>query len=540
MRSVVDHNGSTSMKTSFNRTIRTIVFAACAITSVCAKGQSNETDPSKMQRIGTVDERFQSYNVEMLEVTGGKFWKPYSSLAKQTAKSSATPGSSTPVGMDPNLYEYRAPLNLANARLRKMAEALGPAYIRVSGTWANTTYFQDKPGPAPKTPPAGFDGVLTQEQWKGVVDFAKAADAKIVTSFAASPGVRDSSGVWTPIEADKFLAYTRSVGGEIAATEYMNEPTLASMGGAPKGYDVAAYARDVRAFAPYLKKATPQTIFLGPGGVGEDGALPLPTKETLPSKDILAATGPVFDAFSYHYYGAASARCGKAMPTAMTTQAAALSKEWLTGTDQIESFYAGLRDQYLPRKPLWVTETADAACGGNKWASTFTDSFRYLNQLGSLAQRGVQVVMHNTLDSSDYGLLNESDYKPRPNFWAAVLWRRLMGTTVLQPGPSPSPDLYLYAHCLRGMSGGVALLAINASSRPQTIDISKASRRYVLSAQQLESQNVRLNGHVLKLQPDDTLPAMDGSNEPSGRVTLDPQTITFLAVPGAENEACSQ
>ena len=54
---------------------------------------------------------------------------------------------------------------------------------------------------------------------------------------------------------------------EIAAAEYMNEPTLASMGGAPKGYDAAAFARDVKVFAPYLKKASPQTIFLGPGGV---------------------------------------------------------------------------------------------------------------------------------------------------------------------------------------------------------------------------------------------------------------------------------
>ena len=33
--------------------------------------------PASMKRIGTIDERFQSYNVEMLEVTGGKFWKPY-------------------------------------------------------------------------------------------------------------------------------------------------------------------------------------------------------------------------------------------------------------------------------------------------------------------------------------------------------------------------------------------------------------------------------------------------------------------------------
>ena len=35
--------------------------------------------PARMARIGTVDERFQSYNVEMVEVTGGAFWKPYGS-----------------------------------------------------------------------------------------------------------------------------------------------------------------------------------------------------------------------------------------------------------------------------------------------------------------------------------------------------------------------------------------------------------------------------------------------------------------------------
>ena len=57
------------------------------------------------------------------------------------------------------------------------------------------------------------------------------------------------------------------------------------------------------------------------------------------------------------------------------------------------------------------------------------------------------------LDSSDYGLLHEGDFTPPPNFWAAVLWRRLMGTTVLQAEESPSTNLHLYAHCLRGVKG---------------------------------------------------------------------------------------
>ena len=34
-------------------------------------------DPANMPRIAAVDNRFQSYNIEMVEVTGGRFWKPY-------------------------------------------------------------------------------------------------------------------------------------------------------------------------------------------------------------------------------------------------------------------------------------------------------------------------------------------------------------------------------------------------------------------------------------------------------------------------------
>jgi hypothetical protein len=36
------------------------------------------------------------------------------------------------------------------------------------------------------------------------------------------------------------------------------------------------------------------------------------------------------------------------------------------------------------------------------------DTFRYVDQLGRLAQRGLQVVIHNTLASSDYGVLGKA------------------------------------------------------------------------------------------------------------------------------------
>ena len=87
-----------------------------------------------------------------------------------------------------------------------------------------------------------------------------------------------------------------------------------------------------------------------------------------------------------------------------------------------------LRDRFEPGKPIWLTETGETGCGGNPWASTFTDTFRYVEQLGRVARLGVQVVMHNTLSASDYALIDEDTLEPRPSYWAALLWKRLMGT----------------------------------------------------------------------------------------------------------------
>jgi hypothetical protein len=72
----------------------------------------------------------------MLEVTGGKFWKPYAAksaaLPKPNPTGSAAVAAVSPTGMNPDMYEYRPPIDLTNARRIKLAAALAPAYVRVS------------------------------------------------------------------------------------------------------------------------------------------------------------------------------------------------------------------------------------------------------------------------------------------------------------------------------------------------------------------------------------------------------------------------
>jgi hypothetical protein len=474
----------------------------------------------------------------MVEVTGGRFWKPYAGKA-DASEPAKVPSSNQPAGMDPSLYQYRPPIDLTNARLRKLAAALGPAYLRVSGTWANTTWFQNSDDPTPSTPPTGFKGILTRHQWKGVVDFSHAANAEIVTSFAISAGTRDAGGAWTSDQAQQLVTYSKSIGGNIAAAEYMNEPNIAEIGGAPKGYDAAAYARDVTAFRAFAKKALPGLIFLGPGSVGEGMLMTSTSMHLLTSVELFNAAGPVFDAVSYHSYGAVSSRCGAMGGSATTAADAALSDEWLARAERIEGFYGTIRDRFEPGTPLWNTETAQAACGGDSWASTFLDSFRYLNQLVVLAKRGVQVNMHNTLAASDYGLLDETTYAPRPNYWAALLWHKLMATTVLDAGPPAQPHMHLFAQCLRDHRGGVSVLVMNADrDKSQSLELAVNFERYTLSAQALQDNHVQLNGVELELRADDALPELKGIPTHSGTISFAPVSITFLAIPEAHNPAC--
>ncbi len=119
-----------------------LVFFAASIEASVASVASNSLIPSTMPRIATVDERYQSYNVEMAELR-----KVLEALRqarqgrlepRRSATTSDPPDAVPKIGQDPAMFMARPAVNLANGRLRAVAAALGPAYVRVSGTWANS------------------------------------------------------------------------------------------------------------------------------------------------------------------------------------------------------------------------------------------------------------------------------------------------------------------------------------------------------------------------------------------------------------------
>src|SRR4051794_28219021 len=108
---------SRCVRGSLNLTV-SVLGGLCGV-SGAAVAQPAVLSPATMRQVGTIDERYQSYNVEMLEVTGGKFWRPYgpelaAALRQPPPASASASSSDTPAGMNPAVYEYRPPIDLTN------------------------------------------------------------------------------------------------------------------------------------------------------------------------------------------------------------------------------------------------------------------------------------------------------------------------------------------------------------------------------------------------------------------------------------------
>ena len=497
--------------------------------------QTIRLNPENLKVLRTVDPCLMSYNVEMAEVTGGTFWKSYTPEQVAGIEPFQLPEGKSFYEIRAKLMEKFPPVDLYNPRLRKLAEKFGPVWIRVSGTWATGTYY-DFDGKMGGKAPKGYLNALTKEQWIGVLDFVKAMGGKLMISVANCEGLHVSEEPWNPSEAEKIFALSKEYGVPVAAAEFMNEPNVRDHGTAPN-YLPEHFARDQDLFIRWVRKNYPETIIVGPCATGSnsmgntgDGGITSVTKSYTTDQLMENAKEPM-DIFSYHYYNGISERLAPMAPSSHWPRSRAMDEDYLGVVANSARAYSKDRDKFVPGSPMWVTESGDAGGGGTTWASSYLDVFRFLNELGSFATITDGVIFHNTLCASDYAFLKSEVFDPRPNYFAALLWNTLMGTTVYDSGEPIRMGAHVYAHSRRDGKEGIAYLIINNSKTDATtVELPVAAERYTLSADHVSSPVMKLNGRDLVLGENDELPDLSPVKEEAGTLILEPATITFLVV----------
>jgi hypothetical protein len=511
-----------------SRTRRILTFgaaAAAAVAGVLGAAGSAGAASSATVSLGAVvahtSPRYVSFAVDVAQVTGGMFW-------------SQAPDA---VGNAPvQRYDF------ARRRLRLLAQALAPAYLRISGTAANETYYDMSATPL-TLPPAGYQLILTRVEWDGVNNFARALGLEVVLGINAGPGPRDAAGDWLSDNARQLLQYTVRMRYPLAAVEFGNEPNLFALSGMPESYSAADYVRDLEAFNALRASVVPHALLVGPGSFYDNAGSETPYGNhafgPLASQVIPAVPG-IYDALTFHEYPATSTRCAG---VGSTVPANPLAPAYLNGVLNAYDRLQTLGRRYDPHAPIWYGEAGSASCGGQQgYSDRFEATFWYLNALGLLAQHGLAVFVRQTLSGSDYGLIDDATLQPNPDYWAALLWHRLMGTSILAPRVRHAPaKLRIYAACTRGGSG-TTLLALNLDPR-HTFAVSlprsmSPAQIYLVTARALLGRQVRLNGRPLQTARTGALPTLAGKPLSATTIKLPRASYAFIVQSGVGPAAC--
>lgn len=480
-----------------------------------------------LKRLRTVDPMLTSYNIEMTEVTGGTFWKPYTEKQLQ--------GKSKFMGLSlSGMMQYYEPIDLYNERLRKMAKGIPSVWVRVSGSWATKTYYGFS-GEKEVSCPEGYENVLTKEQWIGVLDYVKAMDGKLLISLANCPGNHSREEVWNPKQARLIIEFSKAYGVPIDAIEFVNEPNYIDITGYPKGYTVEDYGRDFDFFAKWLRENYPEILIVGPSSAtNEKGIHPMTEVpggllRIIPTREMLAASKEKPDIFSYHYYNGVSERAalsGKCFPFKK-----ACSEDYLSVAELACKYYKKMSQEVTTNGILWVTESGDAACGGHTWGSRYLDVLRSANELGVFTQNTEGVIFHNTFVSSDYGWLDPVTHLPRPNYWFNYIWNQLIGENTFDTGWENCEGAHIFAYDRKDGKDGYVYMIINNSKTEETVvDFDKTADVYLLTADALRSSDMKLNGKVLELGENDAFPEIEKEVQVNGTVVLPPVSVAFVAV----------
>jgi heparanase 1 len=466
--------------------------------------------------IATVDERFLSFSIDSAQLVGVPFWD-----------------------------EDLGPFDFSRPAIRNLAQQLSPAYFRVGGSDADKVFYQVGPQ-ASMAMPVGYESVLTETLTDALYEFIDVTGLDLLFNLNGGPGDRDASKAWQTANASAFLDYTASMQYSTAAWALTNEPAL--FVGLHAGYILPAsqLAADYGVLKTLIDSQSPGSLI-----AGIDQAYVPPFGEFLGPylEPFLSQLPPTdVDAVTFHYYPQQSLRppCNLIGWLAVPAKDATvlLNEERLDTIVPYLNEVIALRDTYQPSADVWLSESGNAQCGGEPGISDrFASSFWWLDQLGILAKQDVKIAVRQTLAGSDYGLVDNISLQPRSDYWASLLWKRSMGSKVLSVTTTTNHPARYYAHCHPNESDSFTLLVINIDNDESVgIDTSawsgKSSSRYILTADQLDALEVKINGQVMRTDAEGNFSLSPVTSTLGDEVVVGTRSIAFIQIHEAGAAAC--
>ena len=375
------------------------------------------------------------------------------------------------------------PIDLTDPDLLRWSQLLQPDWVRLGGTEADRLWWQvdTETVAEPNLSQSDLNHFLTFVDW---------LDARPMITVSTGPRVRNQ-GEWQPDQLKRLIDWLPP--NYNGVLEFGNEPGAHwLMFGLGHQFGFEQYGQEFQAarqIAAPIPLAGPANAFWPE--VGE------PLRAIVGTSRTFLESGINPDIFTWHYYPTQSDRCG------VRTEGA----EWesLLDVETLDEFtrqakrVQGWIHRYSPNTQLWLGETGPAQCGGvDRLTNRFGSSLWWLSHLGIAAETGQETVIRQSLMGGDYALLAyRQNYSPNPDFWAQVLWQRLMGSkwvSVIGYGST----LRAYAHCHPTEAGTLTLLTVNLNERPVSLALPTRSevRSITVTSLGLDSRLVQVEGRL--------------------------------------------
>ncbi|XP_017569532.1 heparanase isoform X2 [Pygocentrus nattereri] len=453
---------------------------------------------------------------------------------------------------------------LGSPKLRILAKALTPAFLRFGGTEQDFMQFRPQREPFSSNdhsslhypghscdrfelPPllekrlkqewALQASVLQHEELLGKFDrknFSESA-VDLLYAFANCSGLdlifglnallRTPDNVWDSQNAELLMNYCDSR-QYIMSWELGNEPNSyeKKAGVRVDGYQLG---QDFLHLHKVLQKTR---IYRSSGLYGPDVGQPRNHRKDLLTGFLETASNAI-DACTWHHYYVN----GRDTSLEDFKDPEVLDRLAVKTNEVLETVHS-----VSPGKRVWLGETSSAYGGGALGLSdTFVAGFMWLDKLGLAAKLGLDVVI-------------------RQDYWLSVLYKRLVGPEVLKVEVASNSKqkrlLRVYLHCTNRKSssyrqGSVTLFALNLSKNQATLSLpalfsNSTIEAYVLQSAEpgvdgLQSRAARLNGVLLKMVDEQTFPPLQGTDlRPGEHLKLPGLSFAFYVVKQARAPVC--
>jgi heparanase 1 len=362
---------------------------------------------------------------------------------------------------------------------------------------------------------------------------------------------RNGDNTWNSTNSEELLAYTAKKGYKLAAWQLGNE--VEDMYKSHLNFTGETIGNDYHTLRKLLSKYPTQQTIYGPDSCCERNDPNLHYNGEFLIDFTKAAIGAV-DAITIHDYP---------LPRNATNRACLINEYTnITQMETLENFLVAYRGYVAAGGgeaiPVILGETASTAQGGcDGLSNRFISGFVFMYELGSVAES--RIVQMNRQDligwssegtPSGYAVLGSAGWistavsgppTPHPDYFIALLWKQLVGTTVLSSAASVSMSSEWNSHmwCSKGKTPLLSFINLGAKDEVvhvNTIPAGVSRTEYFItsSADNIYSEEMPqsflgnesyLNGKLMYVNPDGTLPQFPFA----GRRVVDGSTLVVPA-----------